>query len=1221
MVQVCIVGGGPRGLMLLERICANALVATRDGGTVEVHVVDPYPPGPGRVWRTAQSSDLLMNTVASQVTVFTDETVIMSGRFVRGPSLYNWARFHVFISEPDDADYSEMRSLDANSYPSRSLYGRYLEWAFQHVVATAPDGITVRVHRALAIRIQDDPSGTQTLTLDDGTEIGQLDAVVLAQGHLPVRPSDEEDRLTAYAAEHDLRYVAPTNPADADLTGITPGVAVGLRGLGLCFFDYMALFTSGRGGRFHRVPGGGLRYEPSGAEPRLIAGSRRGVPYHARGENQKGPYGRHNPVFLTMDVIERLRAAAVAQGGLNFRRDLWPMIALEVEHVYYTALLGDAFAARYAACAGDPGELLDEFAVPQSDRWDWARISQPMPRDGYRDPADFTAHLLHYLADDVRHAYAGNVNGPLKAALDVLRDLRNEVRLLIDHGGLTGASYASDVEAWYSPLNAFLSIGPPVRRVEEMIALIEAGVLEIVGPDLALSTDAGAFVLASPGVPGSQRSVSVLVEARLPEISLQRTADPLLRFLLETGAADHYQLRNPQAPSYRTQGIAITGRPFRIVDAAGRAASAAVRVRRTDRGRALGHRRRRPAGREFGGARRRGRDFAGRTRAAAGHGGCIDPPDPGCSDACRGRSHPCPTPFVTPGCSPRSGPAPPSRRPSRTRPGWPRCSRPNRRWPARRRGSGWSRHAHAATITTVAQTEIFDPVRIARRAREQANPVVALVDELTAAVARVDADAASYVHRGSTSQDVFDTGLMLVARTAIGLILADLDRVTAALAGLAARHRDTPMPGRTLTQHAVPITFGLKAAGWLVAVAQVRERLAAVPLYAQLGGAAGTLAGYVEYARLDGIDVSAYATDLLREYAIEVGLREPVLPWHTARLPIADIATTSALVTGVLGKIAADVQCARPYRDRRGRRADRGRPGCLIGDAAQAQSGARHADPIGLDAGPALRCGGPGDHAVRGRAGRRPVAGGVAAAAGMPAPDRRRRGCGGRTRRGPDRTPGPDGRRISRSSASWWHRSGSRRCWRRCSARRRRGRSSPSCAGDRSTRAVRWPSCSPPRASCRPTRSPTCSIRCSTPAWRRCWSTARCPPSRRDAASPAGERHRDAAVVGRCGAGGIRGRRTAVGVREQPEQVRGCRVVVHGSGVPGIVERDDITVERDVHVRVRHDLPRHRRARVGVAERAVRRGRCRTRGAAVQRTVHRCLDQAGSPGCERRRRE
>jgi 3-carboxy-cis,cis-muconate cycloisomerase len=217
---------------------------------------------------------------------------------------------------------------------------------------------------------------------------------------------------------------------------------------------------------------------------------------------------------------------------------------------------------------------------------------------------------------------------------------------------------------------------------------------------------------------------------------------------------------------------------------------------------------------------------------------------------------------------------------------------------------------HAATITAVAGSASFDVVRLARRARESANPVVALVDELTAAVAAVDPDAATYVHRGSTSQDVFDTGLMLVTRHALDIVLADLDRVVAALGTLAAAHRDTPMPGRTLTQHAVPVTFGLKAAGWMHGVASARARLAAIRangLYCQLGGAAGTLAGYVEYARLAGFDPEEFATDLLTAYAEEVGLAEPVVPWHTARGPLAEVAAALAVAVGALGKIAADV--------------------------------------------------------------------------------------------------------------------------------------------------------------------------------------------------------------------------------------------------------------------------------------------------------------------------
>ncbi|MBS2966203.1 3-carboxy-cis,cis-muconate cycloisomerase [Actinocrinis puniceicyclus] len=222
----------------------------------------------------------------------------------------------------------------------------------------------------------------------------------------------------------------------------------------------------------------------------------------------------------------------------------------------------------------------------------------------------------------------------------------------------------------------------------------------------------------------------------------------------------------------------------------------------------------------------------------------------------------------------------------------------------------------ADAIAGCARAELFDLTGIARRARDAANPVVCLVQDLTGAVAAVDPAAAEYVHRGSTSQDILDTAAMLVARGAFVLITADLDRAAAAAARLAADHRGTLMPGRTLTQHAVPTTFGLKAAGWLQALTDATDRIrrlldGALPV--QLGGAAGTLAGYLEYARLDGprpagqAGDAAFAADLISAYARELGLAEPVLPWHTVRTPIADIAAALAFTAGALGKIAADV--------------------------------------------------------------------------------------------------------------------------------------------------------------------------------------------------------------------------------------------------------------------------------------------------------------------------
>jgi 3-carboxy-cis,cis-muconate cycloisomerase len=205
----------------------------------------------------------------------------------------------------------------------------------------------------------------------------------------------------------------------------------------------------------------------------------------------------------------------------------------------------------------------------------------------------------------------------------------------------------------------------------------------------------------------------------------------------------------------------------------------------------------------------------------------------------------------------------------------------------------------AATAVTEAASGAFDAPSLAERARAGGNPVIPLVAELTKAVGD---EYGPYVHRGATSQDIMDTAMMLVAARTLDLVLADLGRTEQALARLAAEHRDTAMPGRTLTQHAVPTTFGLKAAGWRALVLDARDRTTAVrdSLPAQLGGAAGTLAAFGAYGASD-------PTGLPAAYARELGLRAPDLPWHTLRTPVADLAGCLAFTAGALGKLAVDV--------------------------------------------------------------------------------------------------------------------------------------------------------------------------------------------------------------------------------------------------------------------------------------------------------------------------
>jgi 3-carboxy-cis,cis-muconate cycloisomerase len=210
-------------------------------------------------------------------------------------------------------------------------------------------------------------------------------------------------------------------------------------------------------------------------------------------------------------------------------------------------------------------------------------------------------------------------------------------------------------------------------------------------------------------------------------------------------------------------------------------------------------------------------------------------------------------------------------------------------------GLGLVPDATATAIAEAAGVLTLDAAEIALESRRDGNPVIPVLGRLRGAVGT---DASGYVHLGATSQDILDTALVLVARRSIRSIAADLDTVVTALADLADSHRRTPMAARTLTQHSLPTTFGVKAAGWLVAAADARGFLTAVgdALPVQLGGAAGTLASLEQLApgrAFDVVDALASALDLMT----------PPLPWHTMRTPMTKLADALTGVCDALGTI------------------------------------------------------------------------------------------------------------------------------------------------------------------------------------------------------------------------------------------------------------------------------------------------------------------------------
>jgi uncharacterized NAD(P)/FAD-binding protein YdhS len=593
-LQVAIVGLGPRGLSVAERLCANAESLLAYGKELVIHLIDPHVFDGGQVWRSTQERVLLMNTVACQVTIFVDDTVDCDGPVVSGPSLYEWARSIALVGSPTVPEDTrvEALALGPDDYPSRPFYGRYLQWARDRIIWTAPPSVSFVSHKAIAVDVRDTADGLQEIELGNGETISELQSVVLALGHMPHHLAEPEAALSEFAHQNDLRYIAPNNPADVPLDAIPAGEPIILRGMGLNFFDYMALLTIGRGGTFVRDADQSLTYLPSGDEPRLVVGSRRGVPYHARGKNQKGSFGRHTPRYVTPEVIERLRARGVPA---DFRRDIWPLIDREVRTVYYAALVrerrcvcdADEFTSLFAAADpatiplfGDPlaveeseaqRTVLAKFDINPESGWDWRTIAAPYAEDDIASTQDFRSWLRSYLDDEVREAGKGNVAGPRNAAMDVLRDLRNEIRLLVDHGGLSGDSYRDELQRWYMPLNAFLSIGPPAERIEQFCALMDAGVLEVLGPDMRVDGTDGGFVAHSKACPDLEVRATTLIEARLPETDLHRTADPLLQALRDRGDCRAHRIPIRGGGHWVAGGVAVTPRPYRLLDAHDRA--------------------------------------------------------------------------------------------------------------------------------------------------------------------------------------------------------------------------------------------------------------------------------------------------------------------------------------------------------------------------------------------------------------------------------------------------------------------------------------------------------------------------------------------------------------------------------------------------------------------------------------------------------------------------
>ena len=586
-IRTAIVGAGPRGTSVLERLLARSAALTAAGaGPVRLHVdvIDPYPAGPGHVWQPGQSRLFLMNTQSFYPTLIPEDPALAPP--VAGTTFDQWRGRQQKDPSPSlsEEELSELAVLTASDFPSRALYGRYLRSTVEELRRKAPDGVTIDFHETSALSVRPSGDGTFDVGLATGATI-RTGSVVLALGHIPSRLNPEQRELQSSAEQLGLRYFPPAVPADVDWSLIPSGEPVLVRGMGLNFFDTMGQLTEGRGGKFISN-GTVLRYEPSGQEPRIIAASRRGTPYRAKA-SLNGYYPASVTLrYFTEAALERFNKAGIRPA---FDHDFWPLLHRDALWAYYSTLVRSqpnavpdsaAFLealdealhphAHSAVNWEDSVESVLAVHVGPRHRLDLPGLAAPLAGRSFASRAELDAAVVEYLLDDARRSALGE-DDPVKMAIGALHHGRAVLKTAVADGGITDESWVAGLRGWFESFVEGLASGPPALRSEQLAALARAGVVSFVGPDPKFGVDRrnGVFTAFSPWVDDAPVAARTMVEALAPGNRVSANDSPVLEQLLADGLVRPRLMMSVEGAPVQSTGLDVEPHPYRPLAANG----------------------------------------------------------------------------------------------------------------------------------------------------------------------------------------------------------------------------------------------------------------------------------------------------------------------------------------------------------------------------------------------------------------------------------------------------------------------------------------------------------------------------------------------------------------------------------------------------------------------------------------------------------------------------
>lgn len=523
--SLAVIGLGPRGVSTLERLTSALRAGHYPGHQLTLHLIDDAPHG-GRIWDIDQTDTLCMNTPAHGMTLFSETDSTVTAPVVEGPTLYEWlqlqlaatgapadtaginsAKHALFASHPPANDLlsrygtGRLVRFRPESFLPRAIYGYYVRWVFSTCLARLPEWVHVERHIARAESVTRSDH-TDTITLSTGEQL-TVSAVIAVTGWQQQPLSATEVRLQdAVDSYPNLRWFRADNPIEQQLDRIPARADVLIRGLGMSFFDTLALTTIERGGRFlpDDTSRSGLRYVPTGEEPTFYATSGRGYPFLPQGD-----YGQLQPPAAlprTKATIAEL-SARVAPGDsacIDYGRDVWPSVARDSYAAFLTVLARtqpDALRVPLAAALSEVDNTpvgptvgaaglaaLDAVIAAVSTRsFSLTRWITPLTST-YDNTEQLTDAIARSLEFDIIEAAAGD-NSPVIAALWSVGCARKPTQVLGAEGRYTHESRVQAFDRAIA-LGQMACSGPPLFRTRQLLALIDAGIVQFIGAQPAL---------------------------------------------------------------------------------------------------------------------------------------------------------------------------------------------------------------------------------------------------------------------------------------------------------------------------------------------------------------------------------------------------------------------------------------------------------------------------------------------------------------------------------------------------------------------------------------------------------------------------------------------------------------------------------------------------------------------------------------------------------------